>query len=125
LNLLVTKDGSWPESGVILSLVINLGVLMVCWNAVAMAIGSAARRRSVAGGLSGLLALSMFLLDYVARAWEPARLVGWLSPFRYYSPFELLIGNTIPMKNLLVLAGIAGLGFSLAYVIFARRDISH
>lgn len=114
-----------PAPDLILSLVINLGVLMLCWNAIAMAIGSAARRRSVAGGLAGLLALTMFLLDYVARAWTPAERVAWLSPFRYYSPFELLMGNALPAKNLLVLAGITGLGFSLAYVLFSRRDVSH
>ncbi|MEK6322458.1 MAG: hypothetical protein AABN33_12330 [Acidobacteriota bacterium] len=125
LNGLAPKEAAWPAPSLILRLVMNLGVLMLCWNAVAMAIGSAARRRSVAGGLAGLLALTMFLLDYVARAWTPAEQIAWLSPFRYYSPFELLMGNALPAKNLLVLAGIAGLGFSLAYVLFSRRDVSH
>lgn len=119
------KDAAWPARDLILSLVINLGLLMLCWNGVAMAIGSAARRRSVAGGIAGLLALATFLLDYVARAWQPAESVAWLSPFRYYSPFELLMGSALPAKNLLVLAGIAASGFSLAYVLFSRRDISH
>jgi ABC-2 type transport system permease protein len=122
---LAPRDAEWPASGLIWNLVINLGALMLCWNSVAMAIGAGSRRRSVAGGVTGLLALAMFLLDYVARAWEPAAQVGWLSPFRYYSPFELLMGNALPAKNLLVLAGIAVSGFSLAYILFSRRDISH
>ena len=92
--------------------------------ALAMAIGSAARRRSVAGGLVGLIALAMFLLDYVARAWEPAERVAWLSPFRYYSPFELVMGNPLSLKNLLVLAGISVSGYAFAYWLFSRRDIS-
>jgi ABC-type transport system involved in multi-copper enzyme maturation permease subunit len=106
----------------ILSLVINLALLMLCWNAIAMAIGSAARRRAlrVAGGL---FALAMFLY-YVARAWEPAERVAWLSPFRYYSTFELVMGNPLSVKNMLVLAGIALSGYALAYVLFSRRDIS-
>jgi ABC-2 type transport system permease protein len=114
----------WPRPQLILSLTMNLAVLMLCWNAMAMAIGSAARRRGVAGGLAGLIALAMFLLDYVARAWEPAERVAWLSPFRYYSPFDLVMGNPLPVKNLLVLAGLVLCGYALAYLLFSRRDIS-
>jgi ABC-2 type transport system permease protein len=115
---------AWPSSQIILSLVINLAALMLCWNAIALAIGSASRRRGVAGGLAGFVALSMFLLDYVARAWEPAERVAWLSPFRYYSPVELVMGNPLSAKNMLVLAGTALCGYGLAYVLFSRRDIS-
>jgi ABC-2 type transport system permease protein len=125
LNWLAATGAAWPSSKLILSLAVNLAVLMISWNAIAMAIGAAARRRGVAGGLAGLLALATFLLDYVARAWEPAERVAWLSPFRYYSPFELLVGNELSVKNLGVLGGIAVCGFALAYVFFSRRDISH
>jgi beta-exotoxin I transport system permease protein len=125
LNTLAANAEGWPSPHLIISLGINLGLLMLSWSGVGLAIGSASRRRSVAGGIAGLVALTTFLLDYVARAWEPAESVAWLSPFRYYSPFELLMGNSIPPKNVLVLAGTALVGFALAYLLFARRDISH
>jgi ABC-2 type transport system permease protein len=125
LNLLAPPDVEWPGRRLILSLAANLGLLMLCWSGIAMAIGSAARRRIVAGALAGLAALATFLLDYVARAWQPAESVAWLSPFRYYSPFDLLMGNPLPARNLEVLAGIAAGGFILAYILFSRRDISH
>ena len=125
LNALAPKDAAWPSRELILSLAINLEVLMLCWSGIAMAIGCASRRRSVAGDIAGLLALATFLLDYVARAWQPAERAGWLSPFRYYNPFELLMGNPLPVNNLLVLTGLALAGFALAYVLFSRRDISH
>ena len=115
----------WPSSTLILSLAVNLAMLMLSWNAIAMAIGAGARRRSVAGGLAGLLALAMYLLDYVARAWEPAERVAWLSPFRYYSPFEMLMGDGLSGKNLAILGCITVVGFALAYVLFSRRDVSH
>jgi len=125
LEALAPKSVKWPSVKLILSLAINLGLLMLCWSGVAMAIGSASRRRSVAGAFAGLLALATFLLDYVGRLWQPAESVAWLSPFRYYSPFELVMGNPLPSKNLVVLGGIAAEGFVTAYVLFARRDISH
>ena len=89
-----------------------------------MSIGAASRRRSVAGGLAGLLALTMFLLDYVARAWEPAERVAWLSPFRYYDQFEMLAGGALSVRNLIVLAGISVCGFAVAYFLYNRRDIT-
>lgn len=125
LQTLAHNTVDWPSRSLILSLAVNLGLLMLCWAGVALAIGSASRRRGVAGALAGLLALATFLLDYVARAWKPAESTGWLSPFRYYVPFEQLMGNPLPIKNLIVLSGIAVFGFLAAYVLFSRRDISH
>jgi ABC-2 type transport system permease protein len=116
---------AWPSSTLVDSLAINLGMLTLCWGGVAMAIGAASRRRSVAGGAAGLLAFATFLLDYVARLWQPAEKVAWLSPFRYYNPFDLITGNALPIRNLVVLGVIALAGFAAAYVLFARRDISH
>jgi ABC-2 type transport system permease protein len=123
LNLLAPPDAVWPTNNLILALALNLGLLMVCWNSLSMAIGAASRRRSVAGAVAGLVALATFLLDYVARAWEPAESIAWLSPFRYYSPFDLVMGSTLSTKNLIVLFAISVCSFSLAYVIFRRRDI--
>jgi ABC-2 type transport system permease protein len=125
LRLFAPAGIAWPEARLINSLAVNLGMLTLCWGGVAMAIGAGSRRRSVAGGTAGLLALTTFLLDYVARLWQPAEKIAWLSPFRYYNPFDLITGTALPYKNLVVLGGIAAAGFAAAYVLFARRDISH
>jgi ABC-2 type transport system permease protein len=124
LRMFAPKGVEWPSATLINSLAINLGMLTLCWGGVAMAIGAASRRRSVAGGAAGMLALATFLLDYVARLWQPAEKIAWLSPFRYYNPFDLITGNTLPYKNLVVLGAIALAGFATAYLLFARRDIS-
>jgi ABC-2 type transport system permease protein len=125
LNALAPVDARWPSPHLILSLAVNLGLLMLCWSGVAMAIGSASQRRVVAATLSGLIALGTFLLDYIARAWQPAESIAWISPFRYFSPFQLLDGNPLPAKHIVVLGAIAATGFAASYVIFSRRDISH
>jgi ABC-type transport system involved in multi-copper enzyme maturation permease subunit len=57
--------------------------------------------------------------------WKPAEPVAWLSPFRYYRPFDLVMGNPLPSKNLVVLSAIAVVAFVGAYVLFSRRDIAH
>ena len=125
LHMFAPAGVAWPAARLINSLAINVGMLTLCWGGVAMAIGAASRRRSVAGGAAGLLAFATFLLDYVARLWQPAEKIAWLSPFRYYNPFDLITGNPLPLQNLVVLGGIALAGFAAAYVLFARRDVSH
>lgn len=124
LESLAPANAAWPSVKLISSLAINLGLLMLCWSGVALAIGAASRRRAVAAGIAGVLALAAFLLDYVGRLWEPAQSVAWLSPFRYYSPFDLVMGADLPAKHLVVLGSIALSGFATAYLLFARRDIA-
>ncbi len=124
LRALSPQEVTGPSRELVLSLAGNLGLLILCWAGVALAIGSISRRRSVAGAFAGLLALVTFLLDYVARAWKPAQSVAWLSPFRYFSPFDLLMGKPLPDKNLIMLSGVAITGFLLSYVFFSRRDIT-
>ena len=118
------NNGGWPSAGLIGSLAVNLALLMLCWAAIAMAIGCSCRRRGSAGAIAGLLALTAYLTDYIGRAWKPAESVAWLSPFRYYTPFELVMGSALTAKSVYVLGGIAAAGFTLSYVLYSRRDIS-
>jgi len=123
LNFFGTKEAPWPRPRLVLSLVLNLFLLLICWSGIAMALGASARRRSVAAVIAGLLALASFLLDYVARAWQPAQSLAWLSPFHYYSSFDLLLGKAVSVTNLLILAGVGIAGFVLAYIFFCKRDV--
>ena len=125
LSNFAAKDAAWPSVGLVGSLAINLGSLMLCWAAIAMAIGCACRRRSSAGAIAGFLALTAYLTDYIGRAWKPAESIAWLSPFRYYTPFELVMGSALSAKSLYVLGGIATASFALAHLLYSRRDISH
>ena len=121
---LAPSHAAWPPAKFIRSLALNLGLLMLCWAGIAAAIGATSSRRGVAAGFTGLIALAAFLLDYVGRLWQAAEKAAWLSPFRYYNPLDLVMGKSLPEKNLAVLGAIAAVGFAMAYVLFARRDVS-
>ena len=124
LATLAPKNAVWPTVTLIRSLALNLGLLILCWSGIALAIGSATRR-GFAGGCTAVLALTSFLLDYVGRLWTPAATLGKLSPFRYYTPFDMVVGAGLPLKNVLVLGSIAAVGYATAYLLFSRRDLSH
>jgi ABC-2 type transport system permease protein len=114
-----------PSPKVIRSLLVNLALLMACWGGLSLAIASTARRRGSAGAIAGFAALATFLLDYIGRLWKPLNAVARISPFRYYTPFDLIMGKPLPLAHVLILSSIAIIGFIAAYVLFSRRDITH
>jgi ABC-type transport system involved in multi-copper enzyme maturation permease subunit len=124
LAMLAPENVTWPSPSILGSLALNLGLLMLCWGGVAMAFGAACRR-AVASAITGLLALAALLLDLTGRLWSPADRFAWLSPFRYFIPFDIVMGTELPIENMLVLWAIAMTGFTMAYLLFSQRDISH
>jgi hypothetical protein len=124
LSTIAPADAEKPSWVLIWSLAMNLWLLGLAWAAIAQAVASASRRRGVAGGICGLLALVTFLLDFIARLWEPAQPYGWMSPFTYFNPAEMVGGADLPLQHVAVLAGISLAGFAASYVVFLRRDIA-
>jgi len=124
LAMLPPTNVRWPSVRLIGSLALNLGLLMLCWGGVAMAFGAICRR-TVASAVTGLLALAALLLELTGRLWPPANRFAWLSPFRYFIPFDIVMGSKLPIGNMIVLWAIAMTGFILAYFLFSQRDISH
>lgn len=113
-----------PTPGLVLQLAANLWMQCVAWSAIAMALAANARRRGIAAGFAGVLALVGFLLDYIARLWDAAKAVVWISPFAYFKPLELVMGDSLPPGHMLVLAGVTIAGWGVTYVLFLRRDIA-
>jgi ABC-2 type transport system permease protein len=123
LALCAPLDASWPSARQTASLALYLGMLVVSWSGVAMALG-AAYRRGVASGTTGLLAFAALLLDWAHRLWSPLDRIAWLSPFYYFNPYDLVAGSPLPVDDLLVLGAIAATGYTVAYLIISQRDIS-
>ncbi len=123
LALFAPRTTAWPPPSLILSLAGNLAALILCWGSVALAVAAAGRRRAVAGGITGLAALALYLLDYLSRVWPPGQRVAWLSPFRYYESWTLLTGQPLPPLHIAVLLGTALAAVAIAYWIFSTRDV--
>lgn len=112
-----------PGARTIASLAVSLGSVMACWAGITLALAAAGKRRAVAGGAAGVAALAAFLLDYLGRAWEPARGVSVVSPFHYFEPTALIMGAPLQFSNIAILLGIGVAATTAAFVIFVRRDI--
>jgi ABC-2 type transport system permease protein len=125
LALFAAGKPQWPRPAMFLSLAAGMWALMFCWGGVGLAFGAAARRRGVAGAGAGFLAVTFFLLDVIARVWEPARRAGAgrLSPFHYFNPIDIVSGRNVPLADVAVLVAIGAVGIAAAYVVYARRDL--
>ena len=123
LYLFAPPDVIRPTLRLIRSLVLNLGALIFCWGGLTLAITSLTRRRSVAGALSGLLALATYLFDYIAQVWTPASKVAPLFPFHYYNALKLISAADLPWREIRILLCFGLVGTVLAYSFFSRRDL--
>jgi hypothetical protein len=116
-------DVEGPSPALILSLAVNLWALALCWGALALVVAAASRRRSMAGALTGLAALALLMLDYLAQFWRPAEAIVWLSPFHYYSGMDRVMGEPLPGTHMAVLLATTGVGFLVALVVYSRRNL--
>jgi ABC-type transport system involved in multi-copper enzyme maturation permease subunit len=112
-----------PSAALVWALAFSLWALLACWGGVSLALGSASRRRAVAGAVAGSLAAALMLVDYLSRVWKPLQLPARLSPFHYYNPLELVTGAPLPVSDIGILLGTGALAVVIAYVLFLRRDI--
>ena len=112
-----------PAFSLIRSLAVALAAIALCWGAIALAIAAGARRRATAAGAAAVTTLAAYLVDYLGRIWDPARLAGRLSPFHYFEPMTIIAGGALSATNLAVLTAIAAAGIGIGYLRFARRDL--
>jgi ABC-2 type transport system permease protein len=122
LELFARANMDWPSPRVIGALALNLASLLICWGGLATAL-AAIFRRAVASAVMGLLILGMLLADLLAGLSAKAKWVGWLSPFHYFAPFDLVMGRELHLFSIAMLWAVAIIGFISAYILFSRRDI--
>ena len=123
LALCAPPDAPGPPARQTGALALNLGLLLLAWSGVAMALGAACRR-GVASATAALLAFAALLVEHFQQFWAPLQWAAVLSPFHYFTPFPLVMGRPLAVENLVVLWGMAMTGFTLAYFLLSQRDIS-
>ena len=97
-------------------------LLGVCFASVAVAIGAATGRRSVAAGIAAVLAVGAYLVNALAP------LAPGLQPWRWISLFYHAVGydplrNGLTLGHVLVLLGVSLVMLVAALVSFDRRDL--
>ena len=123
LRLLAPASARQPQPVVVVSLALNLACLVLAWGGITVALAAVSRRRSTVAGTCGLLAFTMFVLDYVARFWEAVTPIARVSPFHYFDPFGIMGGLPLAMSNVMTLLGVFIAGAVVANLAYARRDL--
>jgi len=117
------SDTPRPGAATIRSLAILLGAIAFCWGGIALAVAARVRRRATASGGVAVAALAAFLIDYLARVWDPAKPVARFSPFHYFEPMSLVAGGQLQGRDVGVMLVVGLAGTAAGYLIFARRDL--
>jgi ABC-type transport system involved in multi-copper enzyme maturation permease subunit len=123
LRLFTPAGADRPSAQLIASMALNLACLVLAWGAIALLIASMSKRQSSVTSSCGLLAFVTFIVDYVARIWNRLDSVAVLSPFHYYSPFQMLGTNALSLENVFVLLAIFAIASVAANVVYVRRDL--
>ena len=123
LTCCIPADAEGPSFRVLVQLAISLATLIACWGGLTLVIGMLSRRRSVASSIAGVLAFATYLLDYLGRAWDPAAPVSRLSPFHYFEPMGIIMGQSLSARNATVLIAVGLAGVIASYIVIAKRDI--
>lgn len=102
--------------------VATMGLALVFWAALAVALGCARGSRGLAVGASAAVAVGSYLLNSLAP------IVDFLRPYRKLSPFYHYFGadplaRGLNLAHAEVLAGIAAALFVAGLVVFERRDL--
>jgi ABC-2 type transport system permease protein len=116
-------SANWPSARTIGTLILHLTAVAWCFGALGVAVAAGSARWSTAFTLVALVTVVMYLLDYLAIGWAPARFAAWLSPFDYYPAIPILAGTAPTWSNLLVLWTAAIVFSAVAYWRFGRRDL--
>jgi ABC-type transport system involved in multi-copper enzyme maturation permease subunit len=72
----------------------------------------------------GITLFALYLLSFAAPLWKPLEYISPASPFTYYKPMAILMGSRIGWSTSLSLIVVSLAMFTVAAVIFNRRDIA-
>jgi ABC-2 type transport system permease protein len=114
----------------------NVVALMFAVSGVTLAMSAAGRFRGRVLGLAVLVFLVQFLVNLIGQLWDAAAFLRPLTVFYYYQPQKIVLSNnwtadllagrgtsSVSVPVLVVLFGVATLGYLVALRTFCRRDL--
>jgi ABC-2 type transport system permease protein len=123
LYAIAPADAPWPAAVGVLKLGMNLAAVSTVNGALSLLVASRARRRGTAMSVAGIAAVFWYVVTFLEPTWRPMQAIGWLSPFHYFHPLNVLAGREEPWRDLLVLGSLTATLAVIAYWQFARRDL--
>jgi hypothetical protein len=106
----------------LLSLGGNLLALTWCCGGIGLAIAACTRKRATAGGTAAILFIALYLINFAAPWWRPARPFARLAPFHYFDAMPLVMGAD-PTRHILILLAASAAFVGAAYFAYRRRDL--
>jgi len=100
-----------------------LALLALAFGTLALALGAATGRRTVAAGVAAAAAVAGYLVQSLAPLSSTLDAIDWLSPFHYYAAANPL-QEGLQARNVHVLSALAAAGAACATVALERRDLS-
>lgn len=112
-----------PPAAALTWLAANVLAVTWCCGAIGLVLASALRRRTTAAGAAAILFVSLYLLDFAATWWAPARPFARLAPFHYFDPMPIMTGTHDPTRHIAGLLAATTVLAAVAFVVYQRRDL--
>ncbi len=124
LHGLAPANASWPPLTTQALLALNLMAVVWWFGGLGLLVAAVVRRRSIAIGATGLLAVTLYLFNLVAEISPSMRPYRPFAPFHYFNYTLLMSGShqAWPRDTGLLLASAAVLCIA-AWRVYARRDL--
>lgn len=120
---LFSRDGALPDTGRLMVVLVNLYCLYLAVAGVAYLLSAFGNRRGrVVGGIISVL-LASFLLNFLARFWEPAEDLSFLSFLTYYRPLYSFKDAGWPLADMAILCTVAVSSWLVGALVFRHRDV--
>lgn len=123
LRVFASPSYGGPSWRTLLTLLVHVAGVAAVFAGLGAAIAAGARRWSTAFFTTALVAVMLYLLDFLSIGWPMMRTLTWISPFAYYPALSIIAGEAPAARNLAILFSSAAVLCAIGYWRFERRDL--